>query len=563
MQRALALFVTLTVAALAAGGALSAAPATASQTQESIFQDDDLLLYNTPSGMQSTLDTLAALGVQRIRVSVLWALVAPDPLSKQRPSFDASDPAAYPQGAWNRYDALLTAALARGIGVDFDLMAPAPLWATGSPTRQDIENVYTPSPAEFGQFVRAVATRYSGSYTLPGPPPAPTPPPPPPNNDLLSQLLGQGHPQPAPPPPPQPPGVTLPRVAYWSIGNEPNQGGWLAPQWTATAHGFVERSPSLYRGLVDSAWAALGATGHGSDTILIGETAPKGLRVRGETRAMKPLTFIRALYCVDSRLRPLHGAAATVRGCPASPGGFATAHPGLFAASGWAHHPYELIFAPNHAPGDRDFVTIANLGRLTQTLDAIAHAYRRRGGMPLFLTEFGYMTDPPNPAGVSPAQQAAYLNQAEYLAYANPRVRSWSQFLLADDKPLAGRNGIRSGYGATFQTGLTYLDGRAKPSFAAYRLAVFAPAARARRGHAIRIWGIVRNAPASGAQGVQVQFAGAGTARYRTIATTATRGRPAYFLARPRLPASGTLRVAWRAPGGATEYSRTVAVRAS
>ena len=41
------------------------------------------------------------------------------------------------------------------------------------------------------------------------------------------------------------------------------------------------------------------------------------------------------------------------------------------------------------------------------------------GSVPLYLTEFGYQTHPPDPLGVSPAQQARYLNQAEYLAYRN------------------------------------------------------------------------------------------------------------------------------------------------
>ena len=558
--------------ALGAGAGAAAPVAHANPSQESTFQDDDLLLYNTPTGMKNTLDTLRALGVQRVRVSLIWAVVAPDALSTQRPRFDATDPAAYPNGSWNRYDALLTAAQERGIAVNFDLMDPAPLWATGRMPRngrQDIADVYNPSAAEFGQFVAAVGKRYSGSYTLPAAPaPAPAPPPQPPSSsggNPLTQLLGPGQgpsSNPPPPPPPQPPGATLPRVDYWSIWNEPNQGGWLAPQWTTTGHGFVEAAPRLYRGLVDAAWSSLGATGHGADTILVGETAPKGLRVMGETRAMKPLTFIRALYCVDARLHPLRGAAASARGCPASPAAFAAAHPALFAASGWAHHPYELTFAPNVSPGDRDFVTIASLGRLTRTLDAIARAYHRRAGMPLYMTEFGYMTNPPNPIGVSPAQQAAYINQAEYIAYRNARVRSWSQFLLDDDKPLPGRNGVTSGYGATFQTGLSYLDGRHKPSFDAYRVAIFIPTPSIRRNRSLTVWGVVRNAPPTGAAGVQIQLARRGTG-FRTLATLTTKARPAYLLGRVRLPASGMIRIAWRDPStGLSEYSRSVAVSA-
>ncbi len=53
--------------------ALHAAPATASITQESIFQDDNQLKAN-PTG---TMQTLRDLGVQRVRVNLTWNTVAP------------------------------------------------------------------------------------------------------------------------------------------------------------------------------------------------------------------------------------------------------------------------------------------------------------------------------------------------------------------------------------------------------------------------------------------------------------------------------------------------------
>ena len=57
--------------------------------------------------------------------------------------------------------------------------------------------------------------------------------------------------------------------------------------------------PHLYRGLVDAAWSAFAATGHGHDTILIGELAPAG-DSHGVVNFnnMPPLRFLRALYCV-------------------------------------------------------------------------------------------------------------------------------------------------------------------------------------------------------------------------------------------------------------------------
>ena len=71
-------------------------------------------------------------------------------------------------------------------------------------------------------------------------------------------------------------------------------------------------------GLVAAAWSALAATGHttATDTILIGETAPRGINTGnhpGNFSGMLPLRFIRAMYCVDSDLKPLRGTAATLR----------------------------------------------------------------------------------------------------------------------------------------------------------------------------------------------------------------------------------------------------------
>ena len=145
-------------------------------------------------------------------------------------------------------------------------MPAAPLWATGSPDRSDIEATYNPSASEFGAFVTAVAKRYSGQYT----------PPPPPSGGGGSNGGGGG--LPSPPCPPACPKArasqasgALPRVDYWSIWNEPNHPGWLTPQWMHDDSGWHEAAPRIYRGLADAAWSALQGTGHGSDTILVGE----------------------------------------------------------------------------------------------------------------------------------------------------------------------------------------------------------------------------------------------------------------------------------------------------
>ena len=92
--------------ALAAFVAPAAAPA--SPLQESTFQDDDLLVHGTATEQARTLDTLRALGADRVRVTLQWRLVAPAPAEARKPDgFDAANPAAYPPGAWDRYDRLV------------------------------------------------------------------------------------------------------------------------------------------------------------------------------------------------------------------------------------------------------------------------------------------------------------------------------------------------------------------------------------------------------------------------------------------------------------------------
>jgi hypothetical protein len=320
---------------------------------------------------------------------------------------------------------------------------------------------------------------------------------------------------------------------------------------------------------VDAGYAALGDTGHGQDTILVGETAPKGLNVQGLTRAIKPLAFIRLLYCLDDHYRPLTGQAASDQGCPTSAAdsrSFPASHPGLFKLTGWAHHPYELLFSPTTVPTDPDYVTIANLPRLSTALSVIFAAYgqSRSGGVPLYLTEFGYLTKPPSPLGVSLPKQAAYTNQAEFIAYNNPNVRTLTEFLLEDDKPKPGVSDPLLAYGGTFQTGLEFADGRKKPAFTAYRLPIFLPSSKVSRGHAVRVWGLVRPAPPGAAQKVAIQFRGraGGKKGFRTLKTVSTQSARGYLDARVRVPGSGRVRLSWTDPSThSVAYSRSAAVR--
>jgi len=531
------------IAAVLLGIAAIYAPAAAaSTTQVSVFQADPQVLSN-PSG---TLQTLRDLGVGMVRVNLTWNQIAPSASSTHRPKgFNATDPGAYPDGGWAVYDAVVRAATADHIAVDFTINGPAPLWATGSGAPKGTTGYFRadwkPSAKEFGYFVKAVGTRYSGSYKPRG---STTP---------------------------------LPRVSFWSIWNEPNYGYDIAPQGIGP-HQSIPNSPHIYRTLLDAAWSSLNATGHTTrrDKILFGEVTPHGLNGWGVFNNMKPLVFLRSLYCVDSNFRELRGSAARAQGCPTTAAGsrsFRRQNPALFSASGFAAHPYEEASPPNKpthlcgpgktrlcagSPSDPDFADLPQVPKLEHTLDRLNSIYGSHTHFPVWSTEYGFRTRPPDPhEGISPNNAAIYMNEAEYLSYRQSRLYSYSQYALIDQPPPA-----------YFDTGLLYPNGKPKPGYAAYRMPLWLPSTSTRKGRKLEVWGGVRPAPfakldTGTAQSVLVQFQAGSKGAWTTLTTVPITNSRGYFDVHTAFPSSGSVRLAWTYPtsdlelSGGTVYSRT------
>jgi hypothetical protein len=507
--------------ALVVAGLGSAAPAGASTRQLAMLEEDVGLLADPAT----TMHTLRSLGVGVVRLSIHWDRIAPAPLSRRRPRrFDAADPAAYPPRNWAPYDQIARDARADGIRLDYLVTGSAPLWATG-PGASRTTRQWRPSAREYGRFVQAIATRYSGAY----------------------RPRGERTP--------------LPRATFWELWNEPNFGQDLAPQ--ATHDSAVSSSPGMYRALVAAAWAALQRAGHGRDTILIGGLSPRGFnapRTRrwpqglpGYFSTTKPLQFTRTLYCVDSRYRPLRGRAASAVGCPTTATGsrrFRAQNPALFAASGFGIHPYPINLPPNRADSrDPDYVEFSEIPRLAAALDRLQRTYGSRPRLPVYNTEYGYITRPPRARPfVSPATAAAFDNWAEYLSWRNRRVATTMQYLLRDPNPTSHV----PEYGG-FASGLTFFDGRAKPAYDAYRMPLFLPRTSSRRGRALEVWGCVRPAPYASAdtgavQSVQIQLGAGSRGPFRTIDTVPISSPRGYFDVRIAFPSSGVVRLAWTYP---------------
>jgi hypothetical protein len=555
-RRHLTLAATLGLAAWASilVGVALPAPADASTQQVSIIQDSTRLMSNPGA----TLAAFRALGANMVRVIIVWAQVAPTPRNRTPPAgFDGVDPADYPASAWAPYDKIVRIAAADRIALDFTLSGGAPRWAEGPGIpRVALDNpfwAWRPSAVDFGEFVRAVGERYSGSYVPPG----------------------QSGP--------------LPRVSFWALWNEPNFGEDLGPQ--AVDGSTVSLGADMYRNLVDQGWTALQATGHttSTDTILIGEVAPRGTSgsatrshpqgLPGDFGQTEPLRFLRTLYCVHSSYRQLRGSAARAVGCPTTPAAaqtFRAANPGLFDATAFADHPYPANQPPPiEASRDPDIASFPRLGNLERELDRLQQVYGSPARFPIYDTEYGYITDPPNrQSRVSPATAAYYLNWAEYLSWKQPRVASTMQYLLYDP-PLDATNRGDGG----FSSGLEFSSGRPKPTYAAYRLPLYLPVTSTRRGRSIDVWGCVRPAhyailDTGQPQSAQIQFAShrgagaAGSGRTFVPVGSVLVSDPGncYFEEQVRFPVSGTVRLAytypstWPGVGGTTVYSRTVAV---
>jgi hypothetical protein len=302
------------------------------------------------------------------------------------------------------------------------------------------------------------------------------------------------------------------RVDLWSIWNEPNHPEFLKPQY----RNGRPASPRIYRRLYQAAEKAIhGAHGGSGDRVLFGETAPIG-----NVHLVSPLAFLRKATCLDHRYH---------RAPSCKP----------LRIDGYAHHAYTRKNGPNFVHPDPDDVSIGALSRLVAALDKTADTGAIPRHLPIYLTEFGIQSKPDPIAGVSLARQAEYLAISERIAYANPRVVAFSQYLMRDDKP---RKGPKVQRYSGFETGLKTSKGKRKPSYDGFIL----PLAVKRYGSSDVLWGRVR--PATGPTEVTIEHK-IGKQAWKRLAVVPTAG--VYGL-RADHHAKQRYRAKWTRPGGGT-----------
>ena len=451
-----------------------AAPASAARDQESIFEDEHQLLELGSATANTALDDIQRLGADSVRSVVIWSRLAPR--GARRPKgFKAADPKAYPATAWDPYDDLVRGTAVRGLGLILSPSTPMPAWA--SRCKRGRKATCKPSPKAYGAFVTALGRRYSGGYA--------------------DENQGGG---------------VLPRVRRWSLLNEPNQPAWLTPQYERKKRRLVATAAVVYRALATAGTRGLRASGHGRDQILLGETSPIG-RTSGSLarRPIAPVEFLRKLFCLNPSGRRLRGAEGRAHGCRKFT---------RLAVKGFAHHPYQRGGSrpPAEPPQAAGEITIASPSRLRRVLDQAARARRIPRSLPVYYTEFGFQTNPPDRIfGVRVALQAGYINQSDWMAYRDRRVRAVAQYKLVDEASLS-----------SFQSGLRFLDGRPKPAYDAYRLPIWVSG----RGSRLRVYGQVRTAADSTPQVVQIQNRPPSGGAFTTVTTLTVRSRKGHFVTR-------------------------------
>ena len=226
-------------------------------------------------------------------------------------------------------------------------------------------------------------------------------------------------------------------VKDWLIWNEPNQRRWLRP---TTPRTYVTK-------LLNPAYASI-KKASGGTRIGGGVTAP-----RGSYGGVSPVAWIRGMRAAGARL------------------------------DAYAHHPYPLTRQETPWTGGCGHCETITMATLERLLREVRTAWG--GGKRVWLTEYGYQTNPPDRLlGVSLANQARFVGEAAWRAFKAPNVDMLVQYLYRDEPQLD-----------RWQSGLMTSGGSAKPSRRAFML----PAAQAYRlGLTTAVWGHVR--PGKGRQ---------------------------------------------------------------
>ena len=396
----------------------------------------------------------AATGAHSVRLFINWSLVAP----ATRPDGFQPDNPADPAYNWGAIDRQVTLAVAHGLQPIISIFA-APSWTQNRHDDQRGWGNWAIDPAAFGQFARAAATRYGGSFG------------------------------------------GLPRVRYWQAWNEPNLSSYLNPQtgFAAPVPGDPltpfdpnkPLSPPIYRVLLNAFADAVHGV-HADNLVVVGGLAPfTAWGPRGIS--LGPLRFMSLLLCMSPGRDPQATCADRT------------------SFDVWAMHPY-TSGDPSHQALSPDDVSLGDLPEMTRLLMAAQSAGHIASAAPVqfWVTEFGWDSRPPDPNGVPIGLLARWVSESLYRMWsADVSLVTW--FQLRDAAVPPGGDDA-----TTYQSGLYYNGGvgiesdRPKLSLTAFRF----PFVAFKNGRRAKVWG---RTPESTPYGIVIERGNAKGNRWRAL----------------------------------------------
>jgi len=251
------------------------------------------------------------------------------------------------------------------------------------------------------------------------------------------------------------------RVFWWQVSNEPNLTEFLKPQ---RRHGR-DVSPTLYRRYLNAFADAMHAHNPGSQVIAAGPSPHTALRSN-----LHPLTFLRELMCISAGRHPHRTCKDEV-------------HADLFDA-----HLY-TVGGPHHKPDNPNDTEMGNVAaiardvRSANRLGTIAGGAYGNGRAHLWITEFSWDVNPPDPGGISRALQARWLAQSLYLMQrAGVRAAFWYELRDNSDPLVVPTLSAQAGL---YSPGPTLAQDQPRPALRAFRF----PFVALPRKRGVYVWG--------------------------------------------------------------------------
>ncbi len=357
---------------------------------------------------------------------------------------NAANPANAAYGNWSDLDTVVRTLAKAGVQPMF-MVTDEPRWAEASSSAAALTQAYVPNDKAFRAFMKALATRYDGHYADP---------------------LNPGH--------------ALPRVRYYQDWAEANLSIKLGPQWTRSHGTWVNTGAAIYRGMLNAFYAGV-KSAVASDVVIFSGLESYGDPPGTRLGRVAPVTFLENVLCLNAKLQKVCN------------------DPVHFDVM--ASDPYEVGSPTTPAVNTND-ASAPDLAKLTKVVNA---GLRLRTVLParakpLWVTEFSYDSNPPNPKGGLPLlKQAHWLEQSFYVFW-KEGVSTVLWYLIRDQPGKA--------YATTYYSGIYFYNGKRKPSYTAYSF----PLVVAADGTHAQIWGV---APRRGAVAVQQRHG----SRWRTVST--------------------------------------------